>query len=82
MQRRKLDSKFMNTWANLGSLFCTVIQNIHEQIKVKTGDYQGHHTDELEEFGLVSFIEEFVSGCLKNYAFSVFCPSTGKLTTK
>ena len=49
---------------------------------MKTGDYLGHLTDELEEFGSGSFIEEFVSGGPKNYAFSVFCPSTGKHTTK
>jgi len=28
----------------------------------------------LEEFGSGSFIEEFVSGGPKNYAFSVSCP--------
>jgi hypothetical protein len=36
----------------------------------------------LEEFGSGSFIQEFVSGGPKNYAFSVFCPSTGKRTHK
>jgi len=36
----------------------------------------------LEEFGSGSFIDEFVSGGHKNYAFSVICPSTGKRTTK
>jgi hypothetical protein len=35
----------------------------------------------LEEFGSDSYIEEFVSGGPKNYAFSVFCPTTGKHTT-
>ena len=54
------------------------IQNVDEPTKVKTGDYLGHLTDELEEFGSGSFIQEFVSGGPKNYAFSVFCPSTGK----
>ena len=48
---------------------------------MKTGDYLGHLTDELE-FGSGSFIQEFVSGGPKNYAVSVFCPSTGKHTTK
>ena len=41
-----------------------------------------HLTDELEEFGSSSFIEEFVSGGPKNYVFSVFCHSTGKRTSK
>jgi hypothetical protein len=50
--------------------------------KVKTGDYLGDLTDELEEFGAGSYLEEYVSGGPKNYAFSVFCPSTGKRTTK
>ena len=36
----------------------------------------------MEEFGSGSFIDEFVSGGPKNYAFSVICPSTGKRTTK
>jgi len=49
---------------------------------VKTRDYLGHFTDELEESGSGSFIQEFVSGGPKNYAFSVFSPSTGKHTTK
>jgi hypothetical protein len=50
--------------------------------KVSTGDYLGELTDELEEFGVGSYIDEFVSGGPKNYAYSVFCPSTGKRTTK
>ena len=58
------------------------IQKVDEPPKVKTGEYLGHLTDDLEEFGSGSFIEEFVSGGPKNYAFSVFCPSTGKHTTK
>jgi hypothetical protein len=37
-------------------------------------DYLGGLTDDLEEFGSGSYIEEFVSGGLKNNAFSVFCP--------
>jgi hypothetical protein len=45
-------------------------------------DYLGNLTDELEEFGSGSFIEEFVSGGPKNYAFMVFCPATGKRTSK
>ena len=39
-------------------------------------------SNELEEFGSGTFIEEFVSGGQKNYAFSVFSPSTGQCTTK
>ena len=58
------------------------IQNVDEPPKVKTGDYLGHLTDELEEFGSGSYNQEFVSGGLKNYAFSVFCLLTGKGTTK
>jgi len=50
--------------------------------KVRTGDYLGHITDELEVFGAQSFIEEFVSGGRIKYAFSVFCLSTGERTTK
>jgi hypothetical protein len=34
------------------------------------------------EFGSGSYIEEFVSGGHKNYAFSVFRPTRGKRTTK
>jgi hypothetical protein len=49
---------------------------------VKTGDCLGDLADGLEGFGSGSCIEEFVSGGPKNYAFSVFCPSTGKRTTK
>ena len=52
------------------------IQNVDEPTKVRTGDYLGHLTDEFEEFGAEYFIEEFVSGGPKNYAFSVFWPST------
>ena len=36
----------------------------------------------MEEFGSGSFIQEFFRLVQKNYAFSVFCPSTGKRTTK
>jgi len=49
---------------------------------VHTGEYLGDLTDELEEFGSGFFIEEFVSGGPKNYAFMVFCPTTGKRTSK
>jgi hypothetical protein len=40
--------------------------------KVKTGDYLGDLTDEVEQFGAGSYIEEFVSGGPKKYAFSAF----------
>jgi hypothetical protein len=33
-------------------------------------------------FGSGCYIENFVSGGPKNYAFSVFCPSSGKRTSK
>ena len=58
------------------------IQNVDETPKVKIGDYLSVVTDELEEFGSGSYIEEFVSGGPKNYAFWVFCPSKEKRTTK
>jgi hypothetical protein len=53
-------------------------QNINET----TGDYLGDLTDELEEYGPGSYIEEFVSGGPKNYAFSIFCAATGKRATE
>jgi len=58
------------------------IQNVNETPKVETGYYLGDLTDELEEFGSGSYIEEFVSGGPKNYAFSVFSPTTGKRKTR
>jgi len=58
------------------------IQKDNDPPKVKTRDYQGYLTDELEEYGSCSFVDEFVSGGPKNYAFSVFCPSTVKRATK
>jgi hypothetical protein len=57
------------------------VQNLDEPPKVTIGDYLGDHTDELEKFGSGSFIDEFVSGGHKNYAFSIICPSTAKSTT-
>ena len=62
--------------------FAIFITNINELPKVRTGDYLGHLTDELKEPDSNSFIQEFVSGGHKFYAFSVFCPSTGKLSIK
>ena len=58
------------------------IQNVDEPPKLETGNYLGDLTDELEKFGSGSYIEQFVSGGPKNYAFYVFSPSTGKRTTK
>jgi hypothetical protein len=58
------------------------IQKVDLAPKVKTGDYLADLTDELEDFGPGSFEREFVSGGPKNYAFSVFCPATGKCTNK
>jgi hypothetical protein len=48
------------------------VQKVGEPPKVVTGDYLGDLTNELEEFGSGSFIQEFVSSGPKNYAFSVF----------
>ena len=45
------------------------IQKVDEAPKVGTGDYLSHLTHELEEFGICSFIEEFVSGGLKTICF-------------
>jgi hypothetical protein len=58
------------------------IQKVDEDPKVKRGNYLGDLTDELEEYGCGSFLEEFVSGTPKNYAFSVFRPATGKRISK
>ena len=58
------------------------IQNVNEPPKFGTGYYLGDLTDELEEFDSGSYIEEFVSGGPKNYAFSVTSPTTGKRTTR
>jgi len=38
------------------------IQIVDETPKVRTGDYMVHITDELEGFGSLSYVEEFVSG--------------------
>jgi len=64
------------------SLTLIYIQNVDEAPKVHKGDCLGDLTDELEEFGSGSFIEEFVSGGPKSYAFMVFCPATGKRISK
>ena len=51
-------------------------QKNKDPTKVKTADYMCDLTDELEEYGCGSFVDEFVSGGPKNYAFTVFYPST------
>jgi len=58
------------------------LQKDNDPPKVKTVDYLGDITNELEEYGPASLIQEFVSGGPKNYAFSAFCPSTGKRATE
>jgi hypothetical protein len=58
------------------------IQKDAEAPYVVTGDYLGDLTNELVEFGSGSFIQEFVFCGHENYLFSVFYPSTGKLTNK
>ena len=67
-------------YCDTDSVVC--VQKDNDPPKVKTGDYLGDLTNELEEYGSGSFIQQFVSGGTKNYAFSFFCPSTGKRTTK
>ena len=87
-QQPKLDLNCTNICVNWGSLWCTVIPtrwSFFRKImtpKLKTGDYVGYLINEMEQYGPGSFIQEFVSGGPKNYAFSVFCPSTGKRATK
>jgi hypothetical protein len=58
------------------------IQNVDEAPNVETGDYLGDLTDELEECGSGSYIEEFVSVSPQNYGFTVFCPATEKRASK
>ena len=41
---------------------CYFHSNVDVPLKVRTVDYLGHLIDELEEFGNISLIEEFVSG--------------------
>ena len=58
------------------------IHNADEPPKVRTGDYRCYLTDEFEEFCSGSYIEEVALVGNKNYAFIVFCRSTGKPTNK
>jgi len=41
---------------------------VYEPPKLRTGDYLGHLTNDLEEFGSCYFIQEFMAGVLKEYA--------------
>jgi hypothetical protein len=58
------------------------VQKTAEPPKVAIRDYLGDLTDELEKYGPVSYIDEFVSGGPKNCAISVISPSNGKRTYK
>jgi hypothetical protein len=58
------------------------IQRADEYPKVKTVAYLSDLTDELQECGSGSYIEEFVSGGPQNYAFSAFCSSNGNPTRR
>jgi hypothetical protein len=58
------------------------IHKLDEAHKLQRGDYVDDLTDELEEFGSGSFIQESVSGGYKNYGFSVICSAKGKNKTK
>ena len=58
------------------------IQNTDETPKVRTGDYLVHLTHELEKFGSLSYIEEFVSCGPKIHAFFLFsAPRKEKVRT-
>jgi hypothetical protein len=52
------------------------VQKTAEHPKIPIGDYLGDLTNELQEYGSDSYIDEFVSGGPKNYAFrlSAFQP--------
>ena len=58
------------------------VQRVDELPKVTTGDYLGDLTDELEEFGSGSYIDEFVLGGPKNLCVLCVLPSTRKHATK
>ena len=59
-----------------------LIQKDNDRTKVNRADFLGDFTDELQEYGSCSFVDEFVSSAPKNLAFSVFCLSTGKRARK
>ena len=70
----------------MGSLFCNVIQTRSSSFRKIMTPKSKHGiiwatSDELENYGSCSFVEEFVSCGPKNYAFSVFWPSTWKRAT-
>ncbi|XP_030762206.1 uncharacterized protein LOC115887022 [Sitophilus oryzae] len=45
---------------------------------IPLGNFLGEMTDELEGYGEGSYIDEFVSGGPKNYAYKVYSPKTGE----
>ena len=47
-----------------------------EEYQPSTGTFIGDMTDELESYGIGSYITEFVSGGPKNYSFKVFSTNT------
>lgn len=49
--------------------------------KVRTGDILGDLTNELQ-YSINAYIEEFVPGGPKNYAFSVYSATTAKRSVK
>jgi hypothetical protein len=50
------------------------VQNLSEPKRVKTSEYLGDITDELEVCGAGSYIEDFVSGGPKSMHFLSFAP--------
>jgi hypothetical protein len=50
------------------------VQKTAEPSKIPIRDYLGDLTNDLQEYGCDSYIDEFISGGTKNYEFSVICP--------
>ncbi|XP_030758042.1 uncharacterized protein LOC115883772 [Sitophilus oryzae] len=48
------------------------------QEDIPLGNFLGEMTDELEGYGEGSYIDEFVSGGPKNYAYKVYSPKSGE----
>jgi hypothetical protein len=70
------DAPTWDSWVSL--LYCDIDSGIpHSESRWSPKGENG----ELVKFGCGSYIEKFVSGGPKNYAFSVFCPSSGKRST-
>jgi len=81
---RKLYEYLSKMWES--GLYCdrdSVIffQKDNDLSIIKTGDYLGDLKDELDEYGSCSLLMN-VCRVVKNYAFSIFCSSTGKCATK